>query len=768
MIRKQDLRLWLMRLLSAILILSLAICCSDGHTPGNTDSLEETDSDPGCPPTTRTQTKEHLIEVSETGEFAPALTCVIPGDTVVWRFAGSPYGHAIIPVTPPAPEMPPEALCRAYLPYDPTRVNEFVGPLPEAVSGLFSRAKDKQGLVAPGELGACPRYGPCVPQPGALFCAGQKTTGTEVIDAGQCYGPGTLCEPPAGTTTCEVPKQEPGDFLYANLRSTWSNPAVTGVLVVVNWRDLEPKKGQYFWDDLDRTIQTAVDHGKVYSLVIKADATRTGLPDWLFTAEPEGMGMEPLIFYDQYHRGESCTEARKNKRIAAHVLDYRFRERYLGILKAVADHLKEKNAFYRALAYIKPSGANLQSPENHLPQGCQEKESGVSTEACRCVSDKLANSGLKEAIDACSKIHGDNVVCCGLCNDRVWATTRYRRNKDDTDGALYTAQGLIEFYSEQTRAIATAFPGKSMAYALIQDGFPKIGVPPDKGGAWITEQILKRGADEHGVKFVVQHNALNNKAILEPWVTWRTTLDHPELLQAQHLTIEQYLDKVRTETPWLPEDAGIAFKDALVAQWQHDREQLLLDPLYSPLTGVDYLLQMEQAGISYRDPCLLKGENAPTHPKTLEHQKKYLGGHGVCANAWVIQAGATGQITGKQNNSGIMYSDQFVSSIENALEHTDAVFVEAYEEVIQRAMFDEKDLLSLTEALHERRRVSWNQWVAEKGWPQRELEPDFPTSHRHTFVAESDDTGSAPKVFYFVHGSKCLENPQVGRIVMRN
>ncbi len=756
--------LW--HLLGVLPLFSALSACSEsgGSETGNTEGIGD------CPPQgDRTEPLEHSIAVTESGEFIPPVTCIAPGDTVVWEFAGSPYLHSIIPVAEPAQDAAPAELCRNYQAWNPDDANEFTGPMPEAVSGIFSRADDEQGLVGPGEVGACERYGPCVPQPGRASCSGAKLGKSEVINAGECYGPGRTCEPPEGKSTCTVPKQEPGNYFYTNHHTTWANPGVTGVLFVFDWRDLEPAKGQYYWEELDRTIQDAVDHGKFYSLVIKADATRTGLPDWLFAAEPEGMGLDPLIFFDQYGNGETCEQARNYKRIQAHILDYRFRERYLGVLAAIADHIKLKNAHYRALAYIKPSGANLQSPENHLPQGCLEEQYGASPEACGCVDDKQATLGLEEAIAQCSELHGD-ASCCGLCNDEIWATTKYLRGKSDTEGSTYSASDLVDFYTEQTAHLARHYPGKSMAYALIQDGFPKRGIPAGEPGTWITEQILRRGAEEQGLEFVVQHNALNNQTVLDPWVMYRTSLDYPDTYDTQFgITVEEYIEKVRLETPWLPEAAGIAFKQALILRWEEDRAALQGDPEYAPLSTDEYLAMMAAAGVEYRDACLLPGETAPTHPKTMQHYRQFSGGRGACANAQVIASGALGQITGKQNNSGIQYSDQFLSSLDNAEKHTDAIFVEAYEKVIQRAMADGKDLMPYAEPFHERRRADWNSWAADKLWSDRTFAQEaFPTTHRHTFAAETD-AGQAPsaRTYHFVHGQACLSNSQVGKVVLR-
>ena len=91
---------------------------------------------------------------------------------------------------------------------------------------------------------------------------------------------------------------------------------------------------------------------------------------------------------------------------------------YFALLREVAKHIKEKNAWYRALAYIKPSGMNLFTDENRLPKNCTPD--------------------------------------CPICNTEEWAV------KGD-----YTPAKLREFYQQQMKVLAEAFPDKDMSYMLI-------------------------------------------------------------------------------------------------------------------------------------------------------------------------------------------------------------------------------------------------------------------------------------------------------------
>ena len=113
-------------------------------------------------------------------------------------------------------------------------------------------------------------------------------------------------------------------------------------------------------------------------------------------------------------------------------------ELYLDMLSHVASVLKQNSARWRSLAYVKLSGANSRSAENRLPNGCK------------------AGPGC-------------------ICNNQRWAE------------AGYTPDGLYTFYREQMARIARDFPGKSMSYPLIQDGFPRV----NNDGCYLNETNAK-------------------------------------------------------------------------------------------------------------------------------------------------------------------------------------------------------------------------------------------------------------------------------------
>ena len=100
-----------------------------------------------------------------------------------------------------------------------------------------------------------------------------------------------------------------------------------------------------------------------------------------------------------------------------------YRQLYSAVLTETAKFIKTRADWYRALEYVRISGANLVSNENRLPKNCDT--------GCPCNTSIFAGGG-------------------------------------------YRPSGLYTFYDEQMKLLHDLFPGKPMGYMLIQDGFPRI------------------------------------------------------------------------------------------------------------------------------------------------------------------------------------------------------------------------------------------------------------------------------------------------------
>lgn len=322
--------------------------------------------------------------VDAAGNISPQQAQLHSGQTAVWTFATASPANALVRQT---------WISTNYVaaPYDPTYVNEFMTPLPKGMSGIFVISENQGGFVE--------QTTPCA--------APSREAATRTVDATLQY-------------LCTIPNPTAEEY-QRTMDSTWANPAVTGVFIRLKWSDLQTSPTTYDDAILLREVDKAVANGKLYSIGIKSGAEGDATPTWLFDPVPAGAGLTAVML-DWNEESTSC-----NAPLHAYgdPTDATYRQLYFDMLSHVASVLKQNSARWRALAYVKLSGANSRSAENRLPNGCKVGP-------------------------GCT------------CNNQAWAD------------AGYTPDGLVLFYQEQMRRIAQDFPGKSMSYSLIQAGFPRV------------------------------------------------------------------------------------------------------------------------------------------------------------------------------------------------------------------------------------------------------------------------------------------------------
>jgi len=347
----------------------------------------------------------HIVTVNSDGSFSPRDLHIKSGERVVWNLYDRT--DTIIHTTNHFfPDM-----CHAPARYDATDPNELTGPMPHSPGGIFALSPNPKppGLGFAEYQGSCGIYG----------------------DHGS-VGTTHLCAAGAPRATMD---------------STWSDPAISGVFIRLLWSDIEYAPGQYHYDVLDHEIDKAIANGKMYSLALEAG--KFGTPTWLASD-----GIETYTFRDTGSSPDKDPDACGTEvPNIGRPWGYKYKQRYFAMLTGIADHLKRRADYYRALAYVKPSGANFLTTENRLPNGCQ----------ARCT-----------------------------CNDEIWANQ-----------AGYTPSKLEGYYAAQFDAIAAAFPGKTMSYELIQDGFPQIN---DAGGYVDADDKLTAGTSQIGLH--AQTNAI--------------------------------------------------------------------------------------------------------------------------------------------------------------------------------------------------------------------------------------------------------------------
>lgn len=284
-----------------------------------------------------------------------------------------------------------------------------------------------------------------------------------------------------------------GDTGYVN-EALWKDPAINGAFIRLPWDEVQTGPGtevrNFDFSRLDHELNAAVAHGKHVSIAFSAG--KDGTPEWLFTKA----GVKGYDFQDGGSQLEEGKCGAKMK--LGNPTDPAYQEAYFSLIQKVGEHIRTRQDWFDAVAYVKISGANLYTFEFRLPNRCEPG----------CV-----------------------------CNSQVWSE------------AGYTPEGMYAFFTEQMEVWQEALPGKPMVYALIQDGLPDSNAQGDyelengasSGGELIksTEQVnelIKRGSDLYGPLFVVSHNGLGPDHEPNRWVTRAGKAGQPTLFQTMNLT----------------------------------------------------------------------------------------------------------------------------------------------------------------------------------------------------------------------------------------
>ncbi|MDF0672738.1 MAG: hypothetical protein P0120_00140 [Nitrospira sp.] len=360
------------------------------------------------------------VIVNPNGTFTPNPVNIQAGEQIQW--VGLTRTDSIVQIGDvrkfPFPASDPcgirdNHLDHAFAATDP---NEFTGPSRKGVSGIFALGPNEPGLVQKLSTETCTCETldePCVPlQVDSLDRNSYK-----------------LC-----------PNEGP---ILGTLDTTWTNPDLTGVIIRINWSDIQIDNNgviEFRWDDLDRELNKAVANGKLFTLDVRAG--KGGTPTWIFNNYPGPAGPGPVTPLTLKDWASEASPTRNNCGFdftLGSPMHTNYRDLYVAMINELATHVASDSRWFQALAHVKISGANLLSSEARLPKRCY---------------DENPSDGILDTIgrDDC------------LCNSKIWATE-----------GDYTPSRLYEYYRVIGNTIYNAFlQRKSMGYQLIQAGFPRV------------------------------------------------------------------------------------------------------------------------------------------------------------------------------------------------------------------------------------------------------------------------------------------------------
>ena len=247
----------------------------------------------------------HWVTVAPDGGYSPSHLVIAAGDEVVWTFPER--GRAVVELS--AQQQP---ACDAFAAWDAAAENGFTGPMPQAASGIMALGPNEESLAVFAEADA--------PQD----CVQNERAFT--------HGGDYLCRDDT------LPQGHPLDEVL-------ENPDVSGVFLRFDWSAIEPEPGRYDFAAMDVEIDRAVAAGKLYSLSFRAG--RHGTPEWLGAT----LHLPILQLRDSGSHAGGEEDGCGAELFLGDPTDTAYAQRYVQMLRGVAEHLKENAARWRALAY---------------------------------------------------------------------------------------------------------------------------------------------------------------------------------------------------------------------------------------------------------------------------------------------------------------------------------------------------------------------------------------------------------------------------------
>jgi hypothetical protein len=626
------------------------------------------------------------IAVNSDGTFTPNPVNIRVGQTIQWE--GLSRTDSIVQIGDPTHFSTSDVCGIADNDLDhafaATDLNEFTGPSRKAVSGIFVLGPNEGGFVQRLATESC-----------------------------KCEEEDTPCDP------LRVKSVEDGNYyklcprqgaINQMLDTTWSNPDITGVILRLNWRDIQRDNNgviEFFWDDLDREMNHAVESGKLFTLDVRAG--QDGTPDWIFNTYPGPAGpgpVAPLTFKDWGSDSSPPANSCGYSLTIGSPVETAYRDLYTAMINELATHVASDSRWFQSLAHVKISGANFLSSEARLPKRCLDNPSdGV--------------------LDVITKTNGLLDYC--HCNSKIWAD------------AGYTPDGLYEYYRVVGNTIYNAFfQRKSLGYQLIQDGFPKVESATNFEGDALQDQfgnflLLPRGVPANDPNGIMQTTTVLRQGRNGRFVDPFGAVNDPA---AGKLFVPQHNGLGR-----LPEDGLLPGCSQAMAV---DSATLQASFPITPGTPGGH-------GPGCPNPWAV--DQGTLHSQVMGFQTQNPSPGGVTSPADVESA--LWNLTINSNGVFIELYEQRVWEISHTLRTgPDAAVLDANRiELNANPAPYSKNLFTWSEELHERRKQLVDQTNPHLGDP-------FPASHQHTF----SKVIVAPETYYYINPVKCWLTTDPNRV----
>lgn len=239
------------------------------------------------------------------------------------------------------------------------------------------------------------------------------------------------------------------------------------------WAQLNPADGVYDFDDLNGVIDEARASGKLVTLNIMAGKYT---PSWVFDAGAGHIGT-PAKTGDRY-----------SQPLVPLPWDAVFLQSYRDLIKALANHLREVEDRYRAVALVKNGAIVVHSGETRL----------------------MPLDAFDIKIDKSHQAQTDTVRA-HLCED--WAM------------AGYSEDLVLSAARDTTAAIAQAFPDQYVGLAYVGGSvqFPTVnnsGICTYPAKNQTTNLLIKQMVNDYGPRAIINNTVLTSKIGNPPIMDW--------------------------------------------------------------------------------------------------------------------------------------------------------------------------------------------------------------------------------------------------------
>ena len=278
------------------------------------------------------------------------------------------------------------------------------------------------------------------------------------------------------------PRENPACVRGKVLDTTWSDPAVQGVFLRLDWKDLNTAYGVYNWTALDRELVSAVRHGKTVTVGVRVGGN--SIPDWAFDTGDVSLGaIKKVVLKDWGSGGDALPNGNCGFDYAvASPSDLAFRKLFKKMIADMGSHMRDDQRRFSVLAGVKITGMGMATLENRLPSRCNIAvkntalgDTGTQGHIISMSTTSLANPVFdpKYSLSTDPSVARIKDVSQCVCNAQVLQFAGYRPST------------LQAFYAEVEATIHENFGYKQKIFMNISDGFPQIG----EGGRFLGDHL---------------------------------------------------------------------------------------------------------------------------------------------------------------------------------------------------------------------------------------------------------------------------------------